>query len=113
MQLKELHIDAAKTLGSKQILREPPKQRYEYRDGERTSNVLGTSYALVLPENGYAQIDVLVTGDKQIDPAKAVGNPAVIVEGASIGVSGFGDKIFIRATATGIRLAESENKAQH
>ena len=81
MNISKWVIDSGQTFGSKYILTGPARAKYAYKDGERTDDIEGYTYVVVLPERSFDAISVTIEGPCQIDDDVAASCPMVTFDG--------------------------------
>ena len=66
MNIRDIVIDAEKTVGTKFMLVDVSAY-YKYENQERTDNIEGYKYCCVLPERKYQALNVKIKGEKKIE----------------------------------------------
>ena len=104
----ELYLDIRKCLGNKSLLTNV-RPAYAYVNGEKTNDIEGYAYEVVLPEAAYEKIVVKIKSEKPL-VEKVVGSPEVKFEGLEAkayrtAMGGIG----VSATASSIAFAKNNN----
>lgn len=100
MKTSSLKIDILKTCGKK-LSCTGYKPVYEYVNNQKTDNIIGTCYEIVLVEKGFERLNVKVPGANTLPEIKD-GSVPVAFDNLEIGISCFKDKIYITGKATAI-----------
>lgn len=108
MDIKDVVIDAYKTVGQAMLVGVSPA--YEYENGKRTDNVIGYKYEVVMPQRAYDKISVKISGDLQIELPENE-TPFVAFEGLSLIPYWTQQGYRISASANSIRLVTPPKKA--
>ena len=95
------------SIGKKALLVEV-KPRYKYANGQRTEEIEGYAYTIVLPEKQFKKLIVKIDGDKKMD-TPAEGYTEVIFEGLELSIYWVQGQYAVAAKATGIRPVNSKN----
>ena len=74
MVLSKIPIDTRKLLSGALAVGSSPS--YEYKNGNKTPNIIGTKYSVILPKLGYEKLYVKVSGEQQLE----IGDEAVPVK---------------------------------
>lgn len=101
LNIRDLRIDPA-SLGEKMLLVEITPT-YEYKNGTKTTNVLGYRYTVALPKHNLEKLGVKIDGEQLMDKPEGF----VEVEFENLEVSAYekNGSVFLTAKATDIRLA--------
>ncbi|MBR5472307.1 MAG: hypothetical protein IKU81_09420 [Oscillibacter sp.] len=106
LNIRDLKIDAAATLGSKKLLVDVVPV-YEYKDNQRMDKVVAYRYVVALPERAFEKIGVRIDGPQLIDTPD--GFVEVTFHGLELTAYESGGKVNIIAKATGISLANTKH----
>ena len=109
MDITNVAIDVKHTIGARQLYK-ASRPRFEYINNERSNNVIGQTYDLICPENGYEIIRITVPGDKQVDTSNIIGNPPVILDGVNLRITWYNGTDHVQGSAEAIRFAENSSK---
>ena len=66
VKVTDVKIDVPATVGNKLLLVDI-KPRYEYDNNQRTSNITGYGYTVVLPDKAFEKLTVKIDGQQQMD----------------------------------------------
>ena len=66
IKVTDIKIDVPATVGNKLLLVDI-KPRYEYDNNQRTSNITGYGYTVVLPDKAFEKLTVKIDGKQQMD----------------------------------------------
>ena len=106
LNIRNLKIDAAATLGSKKLLVDVVPV-YEYKDNKRMDKVVAYRYVVALPERAFEKIGVRIDGPQLIElPDDFV---EVTFHGLELAAYESIGKVNITAKATGISLANPKH----
>lgn len=101
MKINDVVIDANRTLGEKLLLVDATPA-YEYKNNQRTENIVGYKYEVAMPKNGLDKINVKIEGKKLIEPP-ASGFSEVTFSGLEVYIYfGHDRQPQIAARATGV-----------
>ena len=106
LNIRDLKIDAAATLGSKKLLVDVVPV-YEYKDNQRMNKVVAHRYVVALPERAFEKIGVRIDGPQLIDAPD--GFVEVTFHGLDLAAYESVGKVNIIAKATGISLANPKH----
>lgn len=101
LNIRDLRIDPA-SLGEKMLLVEITPT-YEYKNGTKTTNVLGYRYTVALPRHNLEKLGVKIDGEQLMD--KPEGFVEVEFENLEVLAYEMRGTVQISAKATDIRLA--------
>lgn len=99
MDLKEVVIDAQRTLG-RDVMLVDVIPAYEYKDGRRTDKVTGFRYVVTMPSHAFEKINVRIDGEKRME--KPVDYAKVVFDGLEMHLYRGQDGWNVSATAKGI-----------
>ena len=106
LNIRDLKIDAAATLGSKKLLVDVVPV-YEYKDNQRMNKVVAHRYVVALPERAFEKIGVRIDGPQLMENPD--GYVEVIFHGLELAAYESGGKVNIIAKATGISQANPKH----
>ena len=106
LNIRDLKIDAAATLGSKKLLVDVVPV-YEYKNNQRMDKVVAYRYVVALPERAFEKIGVRIDGPQLIELSD--GFAEVTFHGLELAAYETGGKVNIIAKATGISQANSKH----
>lgn len=101
MKVTDLIIDP-KSLGEKLWLVDVIPA-YEYKNGQRTDNLIGYRYSIALPEKGLEKINVRIDGKQLMEPPQ--GYVEVKITGLELFIYWSNGQPTVGARAAGIALA--------
>ena len=108
MDIRSIVIDADKTVGKNPVLTDI-KAAYAYNNGQRSSVIDGYRYEVAIPSHGFEKLVVKIPGEQQIrEPENDY--PIVVFDGLELTLGWTPNGYVVRATATGIRLADAKSK---
>ncbi len=110
MDIRNVVIDAKKTIGSKLMLVDVIPS-YVYADGNRTDEVSGFKYVVAMPEHALDKLSIKIDGDLQIAKPE-IDFPEVIFDGLEMSVYWTPSGYQLAAKATAIRTVEAKKKTQ-
>ena len=105
MNLKELVIDAEKTIGRECLLVDVVPA-YEYKDGRRTETVTGYKYEIAMPEHAFDKISIRIDGQQRMQ--KPDGYARVKFEGLEMHLYWSKDGYQVAATAKGVHVIKND-----
>lgn len=108
MDMRNIVIDAAKTVGRKLVLTDI-KPAYAYDNGQRTDRIEGYRYEIAMPEHGYDKLSVRIDGDQQVVMPDD-DYPMVTFSGLVLTPYWTSNGYAIRATADHISIAGDNGK---
>lgn len=107
MNLKNIKIDAKKTVGNTTLLVDVIPT-YEYIEGKRTDKITAYKYVIVLPERGFEKISVKIEGNQLIDSPED-GYTEVHIDNLTLSLYWRAGTYDISAKATGIREVKTNS----
>jgi len=111
LNFRDLVVDNEKTLGREMILIEVA-DTYRYADNERTSDVIGKTYTVLLPERGCATLAVKVPGTGNAGTNLKVGGvQRVRFQNLTLTPYAMNGRSGVSAKATGIIVVGNDAKA--
>lgn len=63
LKLSDIHLDVDRLFDGNQMLADDPVPYYVYKDGQRTDNIEGYRYSVVLPNTKFEKVTVKVPGE--------------------------------------------------
>lgn len=112
LRITDLKVDVA-SLGGDFILTDI-RPYYEYKDGERTTNLLGYNYSCALPKLKFEKINIKVEQKKpliDIEEVQIGTNTLVTFKGLTVGSYFMKGNIHIKANAESIHIREDKTNA--
>ena len=106
LNIRDLKIDAAATLGSKKLLVDVVPI-YEYKNNQRMDKVVAYRYVVALPERAFEKIGVRIDGPQLIELTD--GFVEVNFHGLELAAYESIGKVNIIAKATGISLVNPKH----
>ena len=105
MKITELLINP-KSVGRGLILT-GIRPAYEYRNGQRTDNVVGYKYDVVLPDHGYSPLSIRIDGEQLLEYEEGA-HAEVTFDGLDLYIYWLNQQYSVGARATGVHLVASK-----
>lgn len=106
MKISDLIIDVNKTLGGQKILT-AITPAYKYANGEKTEEIEGYNYEIVLPQREFEKVRIRIAGRQAFDMPEVY--PAVDFEGLEIKAYVISGSPLIKFTADAIKIVKTNN----